>query len=94
MVLSRTSSEKLTPEQLRIVRAHWEWAGGYALFWIVVTFLIFGAVYGVLDYLGADEDVRTQALIILATITLVNAIWRATGALAARIELMSKTKHD
>jgi len=59
MVLSRTSSEKLTPEQLRLVRAHWEWAGGYALFWIVVTFLIFGAVYGVLDYLGADEDVRT-----------------------------------
>lgn len=51
-------------------------------------------LYGVLDYLGADEDVRTQALIILATITLVNAIWRATGALAARIELMSKTKHD
>jgi hypothetical protein len=94
MVLSRISSEKLTPEQLRIVRAHWEWAGGYALFWIVVTLLIFGAVYGVLDYLGADEDVRTQALIILATITLVNAIWRATGALAARIELMSKTKHD
>jgi hypothetical protein len=94
MVLSRTSSEKLTPEQLRLVRAHWEWAGGYALFWIVVTLLIFGAVYGVLDYLGADEDVRTQALIILATITLVNAIWRATGALAARIELMSKTKHD
>jgi hypothetical protein len=94
MVLSRTSSEKLTPERLRLVRAHWEWAGGYALFWIVVTFLIFGAVYGVLDYLGADEDVRTQALIILATITLVNAIWRATGALAARIELMSKTKHD
>jgi hypothetical protein len=94
MVLSRTSSEKLTPEQLRIVRAHWEWAGGYALFWIVVTLLIFGAVYGVLDYLGADEGMRTQALIILATITLVNAIWRATGALAARIELMSKTKHD
>jgi hypothetical protein len=94
MVLSRTSSEKLNPEQLRIVRAHWEWAGGYALFWIVVTLIIFGAVYGVLDYLGADEDVRTQALIVLATITLVNAIWRATGALAARIELMSKTKHD
>jgi hypothetical protein len=94
MVLSRTSSEKLTPEQLRIVRAHWEWAGGYALFWIVVTLLIFAGLYGVLDYLGADEAVRTQALIVLATISLVNAIWRATGALAARIELMSKTKHE
>jgi len=94
MVFPRTSSNKLTPEQLSIVRAHWEWAGGYALFWIVVTLLIFGAVYAVLDYLGADEAARTQALIILATISVMNAIWRAAGALAARIELMSKTKQD
>jgi hypothetical protein len=64
------------------------------LFWIVVTLLIFGAVYVLLDYLGADEAVRTQALIILATISVLNAIWRATGALAARIELMSKPKHE
>ena len=91
MIFPRTPS-KLTPEELRVVRAHWEWAGGYAVLWMVVTVLIFGGVYFLLDYLGADEAARTQSLIILATLTLVNAIWRAVGALAARIELMSKTR--
>jgi predicted metal-binding membrane protein len=76
------------------IRAHWEWAGGYAMFWIVVTLLIFGGVYAVLDYLAADENVRTQSFVVLAAITLLNAIWRAIGALAARIALMSKTKHN
>ena len=75
-MFSKTSS-KLTPEELRVVRAHWEWAGGYAMLWIVVTLLVFGGVYAVLDYLGADENVRTQSLVVLAAITVVNAIWRA-----------------
>ena len=92
-MFSKTPS-KLTPEELRVVRAHWEWAGGYAMLWIVVTLLIFGGVYAVLDYLGADENVRTQSLVVLAAITVVNAIWRAVSASAARSELMSKTKHD
>ena len=43
------------------------------MFWIVVTLLIFGGVYAVLDYLGADENVRTQLFVVLAAI----AIWRA-----------------
>ena len=83
---------KLTPEELRIF-AH-TGSGGYAMFWIVFTLLIFGGVYAVLDYLAADENVRTQSFVVLAAITLLNAIWRAIGALAARIALMSKTKHD
>jgi|SoiMethySBSTD1v2_1073268.scaffolds.fasta_scaffold5164691_2 hypothetical protein len=62
---------KLTPEELRIF-AH-TGSGGYAMFWIVFTLLIFGGVYAVLDYLGADENVRTQSFVVLAAI----AIWRA-----------------
>ena len=76
------------------MRAHWEWASGYALFWIVVTVLIFSGVFVAFDYFGADENLRTQSLVMLATITMVNAIWRAVGALAARIELMSQTRQD
>ena len=41
-----------------------------------------------------NDNVRTQSLVLLATITLVNAIWRAVGALAARIELMLRQDHD
>ena len=55
-----------------LIRAHWEWAGGYAMLWIVVALLVFGGVYAVLDYLGADENVRTQSLVVLAAITVVN----------------------
>jgi hypothetical protein len=91
MIFSSSPSKKLSPEQQRIVRAHWEWAGGYAMFWIIVTVLIFGGVFIMLDYFGAEESVRTQSLVLLGTVTVVNAIWRAVGALAARIELISKT---
>ena len=95
MMFSRRSSKNFTPEQQRIVRAHWEWAGGYALFWIIATVIIFGGIFLVLDYLGVDDNVRTQSFILLATVTLVNAIWRAVGALAARIELMlTEQDHD
>lgn len=77
------------------MRAHWEWAGGHALFWIIATVIIFAGIFLVLDYLGVDDNVRTQSLILLATVTLVNAIWRAVGALAARIELMlTEQDHD
>jgi len=92
MIFLRTPST-LTPEELRVVRAHWEWAGRYAMFWIVVTLLIFGGIYAMLDFLSVDENVRTQSLVLLTAITLVNAIWRAVGALAARSELMSKVQH-
>jgi hypothetical protein len=85
---SQRTSPDLTPEQERIVRSNWEWAGRYALFWIIVTLFIFGAIFAVLDYGNASESVRTQSFVLLATITLLNAIWRAVGALAARIELM------
>jgi hypothetical protein len=85
---TQRTSPDLTPEQQRIVRSNWEWAGRYALFWIIVTLFIFGATFAVLDYGNASEGVRIQSFVLLATITLVNAIWRAVGALAARIELM------
>jgi hypothetical protein len=48
-------------------------------------------VFLAFDYFDADDSVRLQSVVLLATIILVNAIWRAVGALAARIDLMSKT---
>ena len=90
MIFSSIPSKKLTPEQESIIRAHWEWAGGYAKFWILVTVLLFGGVFLAFDYFGADASLRIQSVVLLATIILVNTIWRAVGALAARIDLMSK----
>jgi hypothetical protein len=39
---TQRTSPDLTPEQQRIVRSNWEWAGRYALFWIIVALVIFG----------------------------------------------------
>ena len=94
MVSSSSPSKKLTPEQESIMRAHWEWAGGYAKFWIIVTVLLFGGVFLAFDYFGADDSVRIQSVVLLATIILVTTIWRAVGALAARIDLMLKAGQD
>jgi fatty acid desaturase len=80
----RTSPDPTT----EIMRANWEWSGRYALIWIVVTLFIFGAIFAVLDYGDASESIRIQSFVLLATITLLDAIWRAVGALAARIESM------
>lgn len=75
------------PQEMRILREHWQWAGGYAIFWIIFTIFIFGGAHLLFDYLGADDRARVPAFIFLATLVLVNAIWRAAGALAARLEL-------
>jgi hypothetical protein len=94
MILFKPSAEKLTPEQQRVIRAHWEWSGRYAMLWIIVTILIFAGVSFVLDYLGADDSVRTLCLVLLVALTLVNAVWRAAGMVAARIELMIMARRD
>jgi hypothetical protein len=94
MIFSNSASKKLTPEQESILRAHWEWAGGYAKFWIIVTVLLFGGMFLAFDYFGADDSVRIHSIVLLATIILVNAIWRAVGALAAHLDLMSKRRQD
>jgi hypothetical protein len=77
----------LSPEEQRILREHWEWAGRYAIFWAVFTILIFGGAHLLFDYLGTDDRARVLAFIFLATLVLVNAVWRAAGALAARLDL-------
>jgi hypothetical protein len=85
---TQRTSPHLTSEEQRIMRSNWEWAGRHALFWIIITLVIFGAIFAVLDYGNATEGVRVQSFVLLATITLLNAIWRAVGLLAARTELM------
>lgn len=76
-----------SPEEMRILREHWEWAGRYAIFWVIFTILIFGGAHLLFDYFGTDERARVLAFIFLGTLVVVNAIWRAAGALAARLEL-------
>jgi len=60
----------------------------YAMLWVIVTVIIFGGIFIMLDILGAGERLEVPSLILLLAITTVNAIWRAAGVLAARIEML------
>jgi len=75
-----------TAEELRILHEDWAWAGRYAMVWIIFTLLILGGAHLLFDYLGADANLRILAFMLLATLIIVSAIWRAAGALAARLE--------
>ena len=84
---SKKNKRELSSDEERILREHWEWAGRYAILWVVFTIFIFGGAHLLFDYLGTDDRARVLAFIFLATLVLVNAVWRAAGALAARLDL-------
>jgi hypothetical protein len=92
MTLGGDKKPGLSTEETRILREHWEWGGRYAIFWIVFTILIFGGAHLLFDYLGTDERARVLAFIFLSTLILVNAIWRAAGAVAARLDLRRRER--
>ena len=87
-MFGRAASNEISPEEWRILRAHCEWSARYAELWVIVTVIIFGGIFIMLDIVGAGERVEVPSLILLLAITTVNAIWRAAGVLAARIEML------
>jgi hypothetical protein len=83
----RIGSE-LSPAQLAILRTHWEWAGRYAMVSSVLCVVIMGGAFAIFEMLGVEERARTPSLVLLATLILINVVWRAVGALAGRIALI------
>ena len=84
----------LSEAELRVLQTHWEWAGQYAMFSLIICLLIMGGAFAMLESLGVEERARTPALILLATMILINVVWRAAGALAGRIELIYLAQRD
>jgi hypothetical protein len=56
------------------------------VFSLVACFVILGGALAVFEYTGLEERARTPALILLATMILINVVWRAVASLAGRIE--------
>lgn len=82
------SPQNLTPEEKQAISEHWQWGGGHAMVWIIATIAIFAAVFAMLEFVGADQALRVESLVLLAAVSAVNAVWRAAGALAGRFELI------
>jgi hypothetical protein len=80
--------QTFSERELQIFRAHGEWASHFIVYSLVACFVILGGAFAIFEYTGADERARTPALILLATMILINVVWRAAAQLTARIELM------
>ena len=86
----RGNKRELSSDEIQIFRERWEWGGNYAVLWIIVTIVIFGGAHAMFDYVDADDRIRVPAFVLLSTLIIVNAIWRAVGALAARLALKQR----
>lgn len=82
------SRQTLSERDLQIFRSHGEWASRFIAYSLVACFVILGGAFAIFEYTGADDRARTPALILLATMILINVVWRAAAQLAGRIELM------
>jgi hypothetical protein len=78
----------LDPERLRILRLHKTWANGLTLLWQLIVLLLFGAIYFLFEQAGMSSAERDGALILLAAMVLVAAVWQAVGLGVARIHML------
>ena len=78
----------MNSERIRIIRLHKRWADGYTLFWQIFVVLHFGGIYFILEQSGAGAAERTAALVLLAVMVLIAAIWQSTGLGIARIHML------
>jgi hypothetical protein len=78
----------MNPDRIRIVKLHKRWADGYTLLWQIFVFLLFGGIYAVLAQFGVGAAERAAALILLAVMVLVAAIWQSMGLGVARIHML------
>ena len=82
----------LTEEELRALKEHWEWGGGYAIIWALFTILLFGGAYFLLDYIGAGDGVRIPDIHLACDTRSCECGLACGGALAARIDVGNRAR--
>lgn len=72
----------------RILKIHKKWADGFTVIWQILIIALFGGVYFGLSHLQTDRQDRNSALILLAVVIIVAAIWQAAGMAVARVHML------
>ena len=67
-------------------REHLTWAYRFALFWLVLSLVIFGGAYALAELQEMSEATRTLMFVMLGTILVTSAVWQAVGLAIARLE--------
>jgi hypothetical protein len=72
----------------QIIRIHKKWADGFTIIWQILVIVLFGGIYLLLGHLQVGEQDRNSALILLAVVVIVSAIWQAVGLAVARVHML------
>lgn len=74
------------PQRIANTREHMSWSHHFALFWLALSLLIFGAAYALAEFGEMPETSRALMFVMLGTIIVTSAVWQAAGLALARIE--------
>jgi len=77
-----------------IIQLHKRWADRHLIVWITFAVCLFLGVQILLDYLSISEEMRTSSEILLATIIVTGAVWRAISAAVARIHMLIQSSES
>lgn len=78
----------MNQQRIRIIKLHKRWADGYTLLWQIFVLVLFGGIYVGLEQFGVGAAERAAALVLLAVMVLVAAIWQSTGLGIARVHML------
>jgi hypothetical protein len=78
----------MNPDRIRIIKLHKRWADGYTLLWQIFVLFLFGGIYIGLEQFGVGAAERAAALVLLAVMVLVAAIWQSMGLGIARVHML------
>jgi len=84
-----TSTEvSMLSEARRIAntREHLTWSYRFALFWLVLSLVIFGGAFALAGLEEMSEASRMLMFVVLGTIIVISAVWQAVGFTLARLE--------
>jgi hypothetical protein len=73
-------------QRIANTREHLSWSYRFALFWLVLSLVIFGGGYALAELQGMSETSRALMFIMLGTIIVTSAVWQAAGFALARLE--------
>lgn len=73
-------------DEIAVVRDHMGWARTYAIFWLVMCLVIFGAAHAIAEFIELSSELRAPLLLMLGTIIVVNVVWQAAGLMIIRLE--------
>jgi hypothetical protein len=91
----RCNGKKLTETRMQpddrtteALRRHKRWADGYALISFLLTMVVFGVMWFLIEESGLEAIERILTFVLLSTVMLGIRMWLAAGLLWARFELL------